>query len=79
MLWLGWGDNVRVYLSMPSGNSVSKCEFLNTMLTLAAGGDEDVQGSTPGPAETHERSQQSLAFDDELDDLQYLKMKEGPF
>lgn len=40
-----------------------------------ASSDEDVQGSTPGPAETHERSQQSLAFDDELDDLQYLKMK----
>ena len=49
------------------------------MLTLAAGGDEDVPGSTPGQEETLERNQQSLAFDDELDDLQYLKMKERPF
>lgn len=77
--WLGWDDNdhnVCVVLEDAFREFSFNVRISN--VSLAAGGDEDVQGSTPGP-ETLERNQQSLAFDDALDDLQYLKMKEGPF
>ena len=41
-------------------------------------GDEDVENREPAATpQAADRTQQSLAFNDELDDLEYLKMKDA--
>lgn len=41
-------------------------------------GDEDAEKREPAATpEAADRTQQSLAFNDELDDLEYLKMKDA--
>ena len=65
------------HMEFASSNLHATRHFVYFVPLLQPAGDEEIENATSNPPEAQERTQESLAFNDELDDLQYLKMKEG--